>query len=61
MEPDLERLMRSEFELGEDLLWIGQPRPGRMMLRTLPVVLFAVPWTAFSVFWIGMALGSIGR
>jgi hypothetical protein len=58
MEPEweLERLVRSELEPREELLWTGRPRAGRMMLRTLPIVLFAIPWTAFSVFWIAMAL-----
>jgi hypothetical protein len=53
---DLERSMQSELEKHEKMLWVGQPRPRRAMLRTLPIVLFAIPWTAFSVFWIGMAL-----
>jgi len=58
MEPEweLERLVRSELEPREELLWVGRPRAGRMMLQTLPIVLFAIPWTAFSLFWIGMAL-----
>lgn len=56
MELDFDRLLRSELERGEELLWTGQPRAGRMMLGTIPIVLFAIPWTAFSVFWIGMAL-----
>lgn len=49
-------MARSDLEKGEKLIWIGQPRPGRMMLGTIPLVLFAIPWTAFSVFWIGMTL-----
>jgi hypothetical protein len=55
---DLEsqRQMESELQRGEKVLWIGQPRPGRVMLSTLPIFLFGIPWTAFAVFWVGMAL-----
>ena len=36
---------------GETLLWGGQPDPRRSFLRALPIWLFALPWTALSLFW----------
>lgn len=52
---DLDARVRSELENGEQLLWVGQPRPGRFVRQTLPVVLFGIPWTAFALLWTGMA------
>ncbi len=48
--------MRLDAELGhgERVLWMAKPRP-RRQLRSFGIYLFAIPWTAFSVFWIGMA------
>ena len=48
--------MRLDAELGhgERALWVARPRP-RRQLRALAIWLFAVPWTAFSVFWIAAA------
>lgn len=57
--PELEELVRSELRPGEMLLWVGQPRPGRFLLLTIPIVLFGIPWTAFSVFWMVMASGMV--
>jgi hypothetical protein len=58
--PDpLRALVESELQSGERVTWVGQPIPGRAMLGALPIVLFAIPWTAFSVFWIaGAAAGT---
>ncbi len=53
--PELEERVRSELRPGEMLLWVGQPRPGPFLLPTIPIVLFGIPWTAFSVFWMVMA------
>jgi hypothetical protein len=57
--PELEDRVRAELRPGEMLLWVGQPRPGRFLLLTLPIVLFGIPWTAFSVFWMVMASGML--
>ena len=52
---DLDARVRSELEDGEQLLWVGQPRPNRFARMTLPIVLFGLVWTAFSLFWIAVA------
>ena len=52
---DLEHALRSELLLGERILWSAQPR-GRKLLRGFGIWLFAIPWTAFAVFWETLAL-----
>ncbi|MBI2427366.1 MAG: hypothetical protein HYV29_00945 [Ignavibacteriales bacterium] len=55
---DLQQIATSEIAPeGESLLWCGQPDPIRLAMTTLPVFIFAIPWTAFSVFWIYGASG----
>jgi hypothetical protein len=51
LERDLSERVTGSLANGERLLWLGQPRPGRQALRALPILLFAIPWTAFAVFW----------
>jgi hypothetical protein len=48
----------NEVKSGERVLWTGQPAAGfRHHLHTLPAVLFGIPWTAFAIFWVTMAIG----
>jgi hypothetical protein len=54
---ELTARVNSELQQGERLVWLGQPRPGRLMWSSIPVVLFGIPWTAFSLFWMGAASG----
>lgn len=42
---------------GESVAWCGRPNPIRMMRKMMPIVLFAIPWTAFSLFWVYAASG----
>ena len=56
---ELEARVRSELGRGEQLLWVGQPRPGRFMRSAIPIVLFGIPWTAFAVFWMAAASGML--
>jgi hypothetical protein len=44
-----------QSDSGERLLWTDQPIPGVALRNALPIVLFGIPWTAFSVFWVGAA------
>jgi hypothetical protein len=53
--PGLASRLESELERGEKLVWVGQPRPSLHARATLPIFLFAVPWTVFSVGWLVMA------
>lgn len=41
----LEARVRPELRPGERLVWVGQPSPARWMFQTLPILLFALPWT----------------
>ena len=50
-------MVAAELEPNEDVLWVDQPMAGRLARKTWPIVLFAIPWTAFSVFWIYAAAG----
>jgi len=54
---ELQMIVEAELHDDEQLLWSGQPNPKRLMLRAMPIVLFAVPWTAFAVFWMCGAAG----
>jgi hypothetical protein len=40
-----------ELDHAERVEWSGQPKPMRLAWQSLPIVLFAIPWTAFAVFW----------
>jgi len=51
------RLVNAELHDGESIVWSSAPKPGNMVLKTLPVILFAIPWTGFAVFWMVMAGG----
>ena len=52
--PDLRRALDVAAQ-GERILWAGQPRAKRLW-RLFGIWLFAVPWTAFALFWESMAL-----
>ncbi|MEM7682272.1 MAG: hypothetical protein AAF288_09990 [Planctomycetota bacterium] len=58
---DLQAAIESELGPNETLLWAGQPSPKRVAKRDLPLVLFAVPWTGFAVFWTLGAAGLLGQ
>lgn len=45
--PPLAAALKHETK-GEVIRWAGQPSPGRSALTTLPILLFAIPWTAIS-------------
>ncbi len=44
-----------ELDNNERLLWTGQPDPGPQARSAIPAVLFGIPWTLFSLFWVIMA------
>ena len=47
--------LERELEAGEHVLWSGK-RLARLNLAGFGIWLFALPWTAFAVFWMAMAL-----
>ena len=52
-------LVQAEIQPGESLRWVEQPIPARLARASWPLVLFAIPWTAFALFWMwGAAQGS---
>jgi hypothetical protein len=59
MEMDFEsqQTAQAQLEPGERLLWHGKPDPKRGLVASIPVALFAIPWTAFSLFWMATASG----
>lgn len=53
---EAETVLRSELNKSEQLIWTGQPLAPRAMQGSLLIVLLGVPWTAFSLFWVVMAI-----
>ena len=58
---ELQTRVESELVEREELLWVGQPRPNAFLRGTIPSFLFAIPWTAFALFWTCMAAGGINN
>lgn len=58
---DLGSLVDSELAKGERITWIGRPIPGLMARSAWTMVLFGIPFTAFSFFWLATASGFVGR
>jgi len=54
---ELNDRVRGELESGEQILWIGQPIRRFFTASSIVPFLFAIPWTAFAVFWICAASG----
>ena len=58
---DLDALVRNEIAPGERVRYAEQPVAGHDAVRAFGMWLFAVPWTAFSVFWTVMAASAAGE
>ena len=52
-----QQIAQAQLESGEQLLWHGKPDPKRYVLGSLLILLFGIPWTAFSLFWMAAASG----
>ncbi|GAA4035678.1 hypothetical protein [Parerythrobacter jejuensis] len=50
----LDLALQREMQRGERVLWQGRPIP-RVQPASFGIFLFAIPWTAFSLFWTAMA------
>jgi hypothetical protein len=57
---ELASLVDAELAKGERVTWIGRPVAWRFALPSVPLVLVAIPFTAFALFWIGAARGFPG-
>lgn len=53
----LRSLIDAELNDGEKITWIGVPIARRFAMRSIPIVLFGIPWTAFAFFWMAGASG----
>ena len=51
LDPNTERLLAAELRPGENILWQSSSDPRRSFRMGMVIMLFAVPWTAFAVFW----------
>jgi len=49
--------IRSELKPGESVLWAGQPSSLEYMKSSMLALLFFIPWTAFSIYWVARASG----
>ena len=49
--PEVRQRVEPELRSGEKLIWAEQPPPHIFRKQSLGIVLFSIPWTAFSVFW----------
>jgi hypothetical protein len=58
MPDELADAIAREFA-GDPPRWTGQSSPRTAFLKSLPIWLFAVPWTAFALFWEALALGGL--
>lgn len=53
----LRRILDKELYPSERIRWIGQPVPQFWTAASITSVIFAIPWTSFSIFWMWGALG----
>ncbi|NOQ35400.1 MAG: hypothetical protein GQ569_05830 [Methylococcaceae bacterium] len=49
--------IQNELNHREVMKWSGRPKPRAFAASSLIIFLFAIPWTAFSIFWIFAASG----
>lgn len=54
---ELDDKVKRELESGERILWMEQPIPRYFTAMSTGAFLFAIPWTAFAVFWMCGASG----
>lgn len=55
--PDLQQTINNELEPGEDVLWQDMPVRQYFTPASTASFLFAIPWTAFALFWMWGASG----
>lgn len=54
---ELQNMVDRELEPGETVVWMDMPIPRCFTPASLGTFLFAIPWTAFAIFWICGASG----
>jgi hypothetical protein len=58
LSPAMKTFAAREFA-GEALLWAERPTAGWMILGSFAIWLFAIPWTAFALFWISVPISAL--
>lgn len=53
----LQEMVERELEPGESVAWIDMPIPRLFAPASIGTFLFAIPWTAFAIFWMYGASG----
>ncbi|MBD1872895.1 hypothetical protein H6F75_05330 [Nodosilinea sp. FACHB-131] len=53
---ELRRKIDNELQPGESIRWVGQPIPRFFTADSIGCVLFGIPWTIFTIFWMWAAL-----
>jgi hypothetical protein len=56
--PDLKAFAEREF-MGEKLVWAARPDVKIAFLMSFGIWVFAIPWTAFALFWESMVAGPV--
>jgi hypothetical protein len=59
--PDLRTKVDNELAPGEHIEWIGVPRPHYFTPASTSAFLFAIPWTAFAIFWMSAASWGVSK
>ena len=49
--------IKNEVRTNERITWSDKPRPTSLARQGIPLAIFGIPWTAFSVFWVYAASG----
>jgi hypothetical protein len=52
LSPELKQRVDSELRSGERLIWAAQPLARAFRRQGCALQVFAIPWTAFSIFWV---------
>lgn len=55
--PDRRRMIEGKLQSGEKIVWLDQSVPRFFTIRTVPLMLFAIPFTSFAIFWMAGAAG----
>lgn len=58
---ELQARIDRELRSDERIVWSSKPLGRTLALRSLPTVLFGIPWTLFSCFWVVMAAGGASK
>jgi hypothetical protein len=58
---ELRACVEAELNPQEQIVWVEQPIPWLIVRSTLPILLIGIPFTAFALFWIGMATFGVNQ